>query len=251
MDFDGSFEDTFVDTGRGRMHYRHHRGNGSTIIFLHGFAASARTWKRFVPYLPDRIDAYLIDLLGHGSSDAPVVEYNITLQMQAVRSLAEKEHLDEFYLFGHSYGGWVAALYAIRSRVSGIVLEDCAGLYEFREEKQLADPKYREQMIKNGLLMNPRRNVITSMADSAYKGEVLTKEMLAGLSAPTLLIWGEEDDTVELRYGELMHRYINGSRMEIVKGAGHTPHYSNPEETSRMLVDFIGPSSSPNAPSAV
>ncbi len=239
MDYETGFDDSKFTTGSGALHYRHHRGGGKTLIMLHGFAANIRTWKRFVAFLPEELDVYLVDLLGHGGSDAPETEYNITVQVEALHDMINGLGIEEYCLFGHSYGAWAAAVYALRYGAALLVLEDSAGLDKFRQERQLADPGYKEQMMRAGSLTNPRRYVVESMLDSDYSGELLTATNLATLGMPTLILWGSNDDTVDVKYGRIFADSIRGSRLELIEGAGHTPHYTKAAETGRILIDFL------------
>ena len=46
MDFDLDFVEKYMETDNGQAHYLHHAGHDESIIFVHGFGANARTWKR-------------------------------------------------------------------------------------------------------------------------------------------------------------------------------------------------------------
>ena len=58
--------------------------------------------------------------------------------------------------------------------------------------------------------------------------------------APTLLIWGRQDNVVPLKYGERLDGHIPDSRMVIIEDSGHLPQWDAPEEVIRLLDAFVG-----------
>jgi len=236
-------EDEYIKLGFGRMHYKQHVGEGKSVVFLHGFAASTKTWTRFVAQLPDDLSVYLIDLMGHGDSDAPFIDYKVSMQAQAVAEFLEQKDISDSYLFGHSYGAWVSALVAQGAyRGKGIVLEDPTGLKESFDDAGRSGTAALEKdsMERQARLANLKGHVAKSMLDPRRMDECLTQGGLANVTRPALVIWGSEDKTVPLKYAELFENYIKGSELEVVEGAGHVPHYTHPEKVKELLLKFIG-----------
>lgn len=58
-------------------------------------------------------------------------------------------------------------------------------------------------------------------------------------AVPTLLVWGDNDPIIPMAHAEATHARIDGSRLEVVEGAGHYPHRDAPERFSDVLVDFV------------
>jgi pimeloyl-ACP methyl ester carboxylesterase len=56
---------------------------------------------------------------------------------------------------------------------------------------------------------------------------------------PTLIVWGERDNTIPLAHGRAAHEEIPGSRFETLPGAAHFPHLEDPEGLAAVLGDFI------------
>ena len=127
MDFPG-FEQKFLNTESGRVSYLQRNGNRGKMVFLHGIGGSLKTWNKLVPYLPPGPDLYLLELLGHGRSDAPDAEYDVMLQVRMLREFAELLAIEKPILFGHSYGGWMAVHYSLGNPTGGLIIEDSAGM---------------------------------------------------------------------------------------------------------------------------
>lgn len=239
MDFERDFESGQFGSKYGNMHYKHHKGIGAKVLFLHGFAGSVKSWSRLVQYLDNELDVYLLDLLGHGDSDAPDADYSFGMHYESVQQFIDNVVGDEFYVFGHSYGGWIAARCAMDMKVLGLVLEDSAGLREFMEERFAANPNYREELVGKAVQINPRKNVLEAMVNADNHDDYLTREGLAGIDARTLIIWGGNDATVKLAYSRIFKESIHGSNLVVLESERHTPHYSNPQAVAKLLEGFI------------
>jgi pimeloyl-ACP methyl ester carboxylesterase len=58
-------------------------------------------------------------------------------------------------------------------------------------------------------------------------------------SVPTLIVWGERDNTIPLRHGLEAHGAVPHSRFETLPRAAHFPHLEDPEGLARVLRDFL------------
>ena len=54
------------------------------------------------------------------------------------------------------------------------------------------------------------------------------------------LIWGEKDPWESLSEARYWKKtYKNIKRLDVIKNVGHCPHDENPEETNRLITEFI------------
>jgi pimeloyl-ACP methyl ester carboxylesterase len=58
-------------------------------------------------------------------------------------------------------------------------------------------------------------------------------------SMPTLVVWGERDNTIPLEHGRATAEAVPHSRFEVLPRAAHFPHLEDPEGLARVLRDFI------------
>jgi pimeloyl-ACP methyl ester carboxylesterase len=58
-------------------------------------------------------------------------------------------------------------------------------------------------------------------------------------SMPTLIVWGERDNTIPIAHGRDTHQAVPGSRFETLPRAAHFPNLEDPEGLAAVLRDFI------------
>ena len=63
---------------------------------------------------------------------------------------------------------------------------------------------------------------------------------LKTMGKPALIIWGEKDAQIPLKYAQRLHREIAESRLVIVPDAGHMILFDAPEQVASALSDFVG-----------
>ena len=240
MDFEG-FEEGSADTRNGKVFYLRRKSQGRPIIFLHGIGGNLKTWNKLAPLLPKGPDLYLVDMLGHGRSDAPEIEYDVMVQVGMLEELVQKIGIAEPILFGHSYGGWAAIHYSLRQKASGLVIEDCAGVESQHAELEAEGKKEErmEDLVNESVKIGANERVIRSAAENLDR-HLLTSDTLSKVSQRTLLLWGEDDDVVPIRFGRELKAAIKGSNLIVIPDAGHIPHRTRPEIVAHALSMFCG-----------
>jgi pimeloyl-ACP methyl ester carboxylesterase len=58
-------------------------------------------------------------------------------------------------------------------------------------------------------------------------------------SMPTMIVWGERDNTIPLEHGRRAHEAIPHSYFRTLPGIAHFPHLEDPDGLSRLLREFI------------
>jgi pimeloyl-ACP methyl ester carboxylesterase len=58
-------------------------------------------------------------------------------------------------------------------------------------------------------------------------------------SIPTLLVWGERDNTIPMEHGRLAHEAIPHSVFRTLPGAAHFPHLEDPDGLAEILREFM------------
>jgi len=58
-------------------------------------------------------------------------------------------------------------------------------------------------------------------------------------SMPTLIVWGERDNTIPLRHGHYAHEAIPHSHLRTLPDAAHFPHLEDPDGLAHVLREFV------------
>jgi pimeloyl-ACP methyl ester carboxylesterase len=58
-------------------------------------------------------------------------------------------------------------------------------------------------------------------------------------SIPTIIVWGERDNTIPIEHGRLAHEAIPKSTFRTLPRAAHFPHLEDPDGLSEILREFI------------
>ena len=105
-------------------------GTGEPVVLLHGISGHAESWVRNVVVLGLEHRVHAIDMLGHGFTDKPSIDYTIEALADHVLAFLEAIGARRAHLVGQSLGGWVAAWLAVHrpERVASLVSVTGAGL---------------------------------------------------------------------------------------------------------------------------
>jgi len=101
-------------------------GDGPPVLLLHGFGGEIWVWEKQVAMLSKRHRLYIPDLLGHGYSDRPDIEYTPALFIDTIKQFMDQLGLRRMSLIGNSMGGGIAWAFAAThpERVDALVLID-------------------------------------------------------------------------------------------------------------------------------
>ena len=70
--------------------------------------------------------------------------------------------------------------------------------------------------------------------------DYLATDLFDKVDTPIQLIWGEKDPWESLSEAkEWKKKFKNIKRLDIIKGAGHCPHDEEPEETNKLIYEFL------------
>ena len=143
IEFNGQQE--YIHTARCGDH------NKEVLVLFHGYGGSLVLYYKMLKELSKRFQVYCIDFLGLSLSSKPKIMFkdeNDTLQffLGSIEKWVDAVGLKEFYLGGHSLGGYIAACYTLfgHKTVKGMYLFSPAGITE-RTDKEI---RFRERVDK-------------------------------------------------------------------------------------------------------
>jgi pimeloyl-ACP methyl ester carboxylesterase len=75
---------------------------------------------------------------------------------------------------------------------------------------------------------------------SIFKNRVeQDSDKLKNINTPTLILWGEKDELINIENAYKFQQSIKGSKLEIIKNSGHTPMEENPDITAQLINSFL------------
>lgn len=142
-------KETYVDAAGIRTRVLE-AGTGATLVLLHGTGGHAETYSRNIGPLSRHFHVLALDMVGHGYTDKPRVEYTMDVFADHVMAVLDAFGEERAFLSGESLGGgvscWAALKYPARVRAlalnTGILARpDAAGI------KQLDDVESRTRRL--------------------------------------------------------------------------------------------------------
>ncbi|HEY6645063.1 alpha/beta hydrolase [Povalibacter sp.] len=263
-------------------------GNASapTVVLVHGLGDNAhRDWKYAVPELAKQFHVVAVDLPGFGDSEPLPDGYSFAGLDAALEEVAIQRKLQQFHLVGHSLGAAVSLYYAERhpQRIRRLVLADAAGvLLQQVFTRQLIEANrastgidalgllgvlapdmsadraldFIEDRVDVNFLLtaNPAlRRAIFGMqtyADAAFGlVEHDFTSAIRAVRAPTVIIWGENDNITPIRTGRLLAARMHEAQLRIVPDAQHVPMLQRPDAFNRELLSSLAGPFAPVSPS--
>ena len=87
------------------------RGQGNTIVLLHGYLETNHIWDGFADELAKNFRVLSIDIPGHGKSGKISEIHTMDLMAEAVDTVIKNLEIDKVFVIGHSMGGYVTLAY--------------------------------------------------------------------------------------------------------------------------------------------
>jgi pimeloyl-ACP methyl ester carboxylesterase len=234
------FEEVYVPTSKGEIFYRHKPGTGKPIILIHGIGSDSRTWRKLMDFMPQNLDIYALDLIGNGKSDAPDMKYDVIALENCVEEFAERLKIKKPIVLGHSYGGWVAAEYALKKEVEALILEDSNGMENHMNALKKAgdNEAWKASVLAEALKIGGKEQTVRSMEET-MDDHRLTQEQLSSISCKTLIIWGENDAIIGTDVAREFNSLIRGSKLVIIPEGEHVPHIFQKEVVGEVIGNFL------------
>ncbi|MEY2688318.1 MAG: hypothetical protein RL375_2516 [Pseudomonadota bacterium] len=269
-----------------RLHVRDSGPRGApAVVMLHGFGASLHTWEAWAEVLQREHRVIRFDLPGSGLSPPdPSGIYTDARSMQLLLALLDQLGVPKASVVGHSIGGRLAWQFAAAhpERIDKLVLLSPDGfaspgfevgkapevpasfklmrwvlprpLLEMSLAPAYADPgrvlnealttRYFELMRAPG----SRDALLDRMAQTVL---VDPRPVLVRIQAPTLLLWGEQDQMIPIANAADYVQAISGVTLLRLPGVGHLAQEEDnpaaPGVALRAVAEFLRVSPPPSA----
>jgi pimeloyl-ACP methyl ester carboxylesterase len=267
----------YADLGDGvRIHYLESGPTSApTLLLVHGFGDNAFSWDGWTKVLAKDHHVLAIDLPGHGLTQAPATFPAAPDRLaDVVGQFLTKQGLSHVAVAGNSLGGAVAWQLALRhpEAVGQLILVDAAGwpnqtlqkpplafrLMKYKLGRAFIASIDNTPLIREGLkkdvvnqlvLTEPfiqrwadlqrlpgHRPILMSLNPGVIAA---TDVVLAPIHVPTLILWGADDQLIDVASAHKFAAAIKGSELIIYPHVGHLAMVDAPERTAQDVAAFL------------
>jgi pimeloyl-ACP methyl ester carboxylesterase len=246
---------------RGRNIRLYRGGAGTPLLFLHD--TFCPRWLPIHENLSAHFEVFVPLHPGCAGSEESFGQFD---EMEDVvfhyLDLCETLRLDHPSLIGASFGGWIAAEWAVRysGTLDKLILIDALGLR--LSDAPAADILSLDPVAsRQAIFANPSSSLALEVIPDTPKPEELVNVLLARqafarfawqfpdnprlqrylyrVRLPTLIVWGEDDRFVPVAHGKAYNEGIAKSELVLMPNAGHLPQVEASEACARAILNFL------------
>ncbi|HYN89933.1 MAG TPA: alpha/beta hydrolase [Ardenticatenaceae bacterium] len=254
-------------------------GKGSQpMLFAHGFGCDQNIWRFVTPAFEDDYRVILFDYVGSGKSDLraynPRRYANLNGYAQDLLDICAALELANVIFVGHSVSSMIGILASIHAPehfdrliligpspryindppayVGGFERADIEGLLEMMDKNYIGWARF----LATAIMKNPEKpeltreleesfcstdpNIARRFAEATFFAD--NRADLPRVRTPALVMQCSEDTIAPHEVGDYVHRHLPGSTLALMKATGHCPHMSHPDETIRLIKEYLATS---------
>lgn len=192
------------------------------VVMCHGFQSSKDNPKTTVALaqklIESRLCVFRFDFTGHGQSEGDIDEITPLKGLDDLKWAVRALNKEQFALYGSSFGGYVALLYACHNPVLALALK-----------APVSD--WNKVNISTGRGLRFRQEV----------GNIDIYHQVKNIKKPTLVIHGDKDDVVLIAQSYQLLNSIGSKnkKLEVVPGADHDIAGEDLVKVNTLLADFF------------
>jgi pimeloyl-ACP methyl ester carboxylesterase len=242
------------------------------LLLLHGFGSSLQTWDDWSVHLESKYRVIRPDLPGFGLTGAsPMSDYSEENDVAFLTHFADKLEIHNLSVIGHSMGGKMAWSFAASNpeRIKALVLMAPDGFPEAKDigtkpyempsimglmnyflpkyfVKKSLEPAFADTTALDDALLNRyydflrapgvRRAILERANQTIYTDPV---SRLKSIIAPTLLIWGENDQMIPSSNAKNYSNLLSNSTTVIIPNLGHLLQEEQPQKGLLPVIKFL------------
>ncbi len=260
-------QEKFVSIDGNKVRYLESENSSETLVLIHGLGASAERWEFVIPALKEHFKLIVPDFIGFGYSDKTLVDYTPEFFSEFLSKFLKELNISKTHLIGASLGGQISIEFASKHKdvVKKLILCSPSGIMKHSTpaleayvmaalyptaigakdafEKMAGggkriDPIVIERFVERMQLPNAKMSFMSTLL-GLKNAEIITKT-LTKITSPSLIIWGENDPVIPIKYAEDFVSTIQDCRFFKMSGCGHTPYVDDPEKFANTVISFLG-----------
>ena len=247
-------------------------GEGDPLLLVMGTSGSIPLWGELLPRLAERYRVIAFDNRGLGGSERGEGPISVAGLAEDASALLEALDVPRAHVLGWSLGSAIAqemalahpeqvastVMYATWGRCDGFQrsvltalrlpyavrdMESALAIAGIAFSPQLLDNPDLEQMMGAMLPAFPQDDAQMQVTVEQWDADLVhdTLDRLGGITAPTLVVVGEQDLLTPTWQSKAVADAVPGARFELVTGPGssHALHLERPEDLVRIVDGFL------------
>jgi pimeloyl-ACP methyl ester carboxylesterase len=236
-------------------------GAGPSLFYLHDSFSSS--WLPLHECLAANFEVFVPTHPGFSGSESELDDFE---HMEDIifhyLDLCAALRLERVTLVGASFGGWIAAEWAVRygRMLQSLVLIDALGLRLSKAPAadilSLNPAALRQAAFADPTSLPALETIPNIPKAEAIESTILARRALARfawqfpdnpklrrylnrIGLPTLILWGAKDAIVPSDHGRAYQEGIQRSELVLLDNVAHLPHVEAPEACARIMADFL------------
>jgi 3-oxoadipate enol-lactonase len=262
-----------VDANGSTFNYRIDGAQGPWVMLSHGLATDLSMWDELTEALKDRYRVLRYDARGHGSSAAPAGNYSLDQLVDDAAGILDALDVKHTYFAGLSMGGMVGLGLMIRHphKIKGAVIADSrhtttaeftkawhdriAAVRKGGIEAVVASTVSRWSSegltVRNPAAVARMEKMVRGTSVNGYCGcaaalaQLNYGSRLKQITAPALVMCGDEDHGAPPENSRQMAAMIEGARFVEIEQAGHIANIEQPGIFNAAVRGFFDEIESP------
>ncbi|EXJ13964.1 alpha/beta fold hydrolase [Imhoffiella purpurea] len=276
-------ESRFLNVGDFHVHYKRIGSGPRLVLLLHGSFMSLRSWRHLMAPLAEAATVVAIDRPVCGRTSRPLPKgkgpspYAAEAQADLVAELIQALGFEQAVVVGHSTGGTVAVLTALRhpGRVEGLVLIG-AMIFSGYATSEVPGPVLAGMRATKPVFWRFMRFLIRRLYDPALRkfwhgpegfpaedlaayradfmqgpwGQAFFELFLAShkldldprlpdIQVPALVVTGDHDRAVKPEESRRLADRLPNSELRVIEDCGHLPHEEKHAQFLEALVRYL------------
>jgi pimeloyl-ACP methyl ester carboxylesterase len=220
-------------------------GTGTPLFLLHGYTQSSEVWRDHIDDYTDEYQVYLVDLPGHGKSDAFTEPLSIKKVAEELSMLIKRLKLDNINAVGFSYGGDVLYQLALLnpSIIESMITVGSLGSWSIKDYPEI-EKTFTYEIAKDYPWIKGahKSDVQVRIMFEQFKNYSIrmSNDDLKSVKTNVLIVAGDNDQGAPLEEVIRSRKYLPNSDLWIIPNVGHGGYDSeNKEAFVRLSKRFL------------
>jgi pimeloyl-ACP methyl ester carboxylesterase len=267
----------FIAVDGMEVHYRDegNKADSLPLVLIHGTGSSLQTFDAWTVLLKKERRIIRMDIPAFGlTGPFPDRQYSIEHYVDFIHHFLSAIGVKKCIIGGNSLGGQIAWNFTAQFpvMVQKLILIDAAGYPIQSQSVPIGFKMGRMPVLKNIMTFVTPRFMVKASVENVYAdkskvtevlvdryfdltlregnrqalvdrlslvGDTSPVQLIKNIQQPTLILWGEKDLLIPLKFAYNFHNDLPNDTLIILKNAGHVPMEESSKESLAPLLEFL------------